>query len=75
MLHAEWSWPSITKPAAAAIDKCYTETLPNVLTSHAELRSYNSVTITDGANDRAKGAHSLPDRENNVRTRDFLVTC
>ena len=45
--------------------------LPIVPVGHAELRVDNSATMTSGASDRAKGAHSLPNDEFN-RTRRYL---
>ena len=39
------------------------ETLPIVPVGHAELRVDNSAATIDGVSDRAKGAHSLPNRE------------
>ena len=64
MLHSKLPWPSHTKGLLLLLWKsAKTETLPNVPAGHAELRTDNSAEMIDGASDRAKGAHSLPDRE------------
>ena len=69
MLHNKWPWLSHKKSLLLLLWKsAKTETLPNVLAGHAELRIDNSAAMIDGVSDGTKGAHSLPDREN-IHTR------
>ena len=63
---SSWGGPGPVIPKACCC--CYekvlwTETLPNVAAGRAELRTDNSAAMFDEASDRAKDAHSLPDRE------------
>ena len=63
MLHNKWPWHSHTKSLPLLLwISVKTEMLPNVPAGYAELRTDNSAAMIDGASDRAKGAHPLPDR-------------